>query len=370
MKDQFADISDEIKQKHFKQLNEYQEKLMHQPVLKSLFLEMTLNCNEHCLHCGSNCGDVPLENALTDYEILNCLIRLKNSLQKENRPLPFINITGGEPLLRPHLTELMKTIHELGYHWGMTTNGTLITREIAASLSDAGIYSIGLSLDGLEETHNWFRNAPEFGYRKVLDAFSYLTDAGVPNVMITTVVHKRNLSELDEIYELMKQIHCRHWRVINVEPIGRALTNPDLMLEAKDYQKIIEFIANHQENPEMEVIYSCNHYVGLSYERKIRPWYFQCRAGVSVASIQYNGDISACLDIERRPELTYGNIRERDFYEAWLSEFQIFRTPKIENSMTCKDCKHAVNCKGGGFHTWDFDRNEPRICMLKELGRL
>lgn len=369
MRDQYADLPISVKEEHFHKLNDYQAALMAQPVLKSLFIEMTLNCNEHCLHCGSNCGDMPAVDALTDYEIIECMIKLKDSLKKAKKPLPFINVTGGEPLLRPHMVELMKTIHALGYKWGMTSNGTLITKEVAFALKDAGMYSVGLSLDGLKDTHNWFRNAP-FAYDKAIEAFHYLTEARIDNVMITTVVHKRNIEELDAIYELMKEIDCRQWRVINVEPIGRALTNPDLMLESKDYQYILNFIANHQNDPKMNVIYSCNHYVGLELERKVRPWYFQCRAGVSVASIQYNGDISACLDIERRKELIFGNIRENDLYETWLNRFEIYRKPKTLESTKCKGCEHEDNCKGGGFHTWDFDAHNPRICMMEELGLL
>lgn len=68
----------------------------------------------------------------------------------------------------------------------------------------------------------------------------------------------------------------------------------------------------------LDIIYSCNHYMRLEYERKIRPWYFVCRAGISVASIQYNSDISVCLDIERRSELICGNIRKDNFYQICM----------------------------------------------------
>ena len=113
MKDRYADLPNEIKQQHFDQLNDYKEQLRKNPELRSLFIEMTLNCNEHCLHCGSNCGELRMENQLSDYEILQTLIRLKDDLIKEKKGLPFINVTGGEPLLRPHLCELMATISKL-----------------------------------------------------------------------------------------------------------------------------------------------------------------------------------------------------------------------------------------------------------------
>ncbi|MGN0342374.1 MAG: radical SAM protein [Roseburia sp.] len=365
MKDIYSDIPVEIKQQHFDQLNEYKEELRKNPELRSLFLEMTLSCNEHCLHCGSNCGDVPMENPVSDYEIIQTLIQLKDDLRKEKKGLPFLNVTGGEPMLRPHLCELMKTISRLGYKWGMTSNGVLITAEVAKALKDAGMYSVGISLDGLKESHEWFRQTPG-SYDKALEALDHLLDAGIEKVLVTTVVHKRNIHELDGIYEVLKAHKCKMWRIINVEPIGRALTNPDLMLTSDDYKYIISYIANHQED-DMELLYSCNHYLGLELERKTRPWYFFCRAGLHVASIQYNGDISACLDVERRPELTFGNIRKDNLLDIWKNEFKIYREHKENKSETCSVCEHRENCQGGGYHTWDFDKNEPRICMVREL---
>lgn len=365
MRDQFADIPIEIKQQHFDQLNEYKNQLRKNPELRSLFIEMTLNCNEHCLHCGSNCGDIKMENQLTDYEILQALIQLKDDLAKENKTLPFLNITGGEPLLRPHLCELMDTISKLGYKWGMTSNGVYITPEVARKLKAAGMYSIGVSLDGLRETHEWFRQT-KGSYDKALEAVDNLIEAGIEKVMLSTVVHKRNINELDEMYDVVKAHNCKMWRIINIEPIGRALTNKDLMLTSEDYKYIINYIVDHQDE-EVEFLYSCNHYLGLELERKTRPWYFFCRAGLQVASIQYNGDISACLDIERRPELTYGNVRDNKLLETWKSKFQIYRENKEAKSKTCRNCEHKDNCQGGGYHTWDFDKNEPRICMLEEL---
>lgn len=156
------------------------------------------------------------------------------------------------------------------------------------------------------------------------------------------------------------------WRVINVDPIGRALSNEKILLNKQELQTMIHYIVDHQsDDPNaLDVIYSCNHYLGLEYERKLRPWYFICRAGISVASIQYNGNISACLDIERRPELNYGNIRTDNLYHVWENRYEIFRKDKSLDSEQCWDCKERENCQGSGYHTWDFDKKKPRICML------
>lgn len=367
MRDRFSDISIETKKEHFDKLIAYREGLKQHPDLKSLFIEMTIQCNQHCRHCGSNCGDVKPEQGLTDYEILQCLIKLRSDCIKAKRKLPFLNITGGEPLLRPHLPELMKTIRMLGYQWGMTSNGTLIDEAMARALKDAGMYSIGLSLDGLEDTHNWFRQSKD-GFAKSIQAFKNLQKAGQEQILVTTVVHKRNLQELEDIYQYLKALGCKNWRVINVEPIGRARDNAEVMLDGEGYKQMMDFIVTHQDDPDMQVIYSCNHYLGLDVERKVRPWYYMCRAGLSVASIQYNGDISACLDIERRPDLIFGNIRQDDFDQVWQNEFEIYRKPRVNIDPRCKNCEDMDRCLGGGWHTWDFEHQKPIICMMHEIG--
>lgn len=367
--DKYAQYPVEIKQAHFDKLIKYREQLRKEPELTSLFIEMTLQCNEHCRHCGSRCeytnGDAPL----TDFEIIQTLIDLKEDLELVKKPLPFLNITGGEPLLRPNLIPLMKTIKKLGYNWGMTSNGTLITKEVADQLKDAGIYSIGLSLDGLKETHDWFRQTQN-GYEKVIDATKNCIDAGIDSVMLTTVVHKRNLGELSEIKKVVENLGCKIWRIINVDPIGRASDNlDDILLNDDELRTMIKYIVDNQsDDPNaLEIIYSCNHYLGIEFERRMRSWYFLCGAGIKVASIQYNGNISACLDIERRSDLTFGNIRKDRFYHVWLNEFKIYRQDKSLLSEKCSNCKERENCNGNGWHTWDFDINEPKMCLYETL---
>ena len=95
----------------------------------------------------------------------------------------------------------------------------------------------------------------------------------------------------------------------------------------------------------------------------MRDWYFLCNAGVYVAGILSNGDIGACLDIERRPETIQGNIAEDSFVDVWENRFELFRRPLCGRSAVCRDCSAAKYCAGGSFHSWDYDMNEQRICM-------
>ena len=348
------------KLEHMEQLADYRENILRPNAdLRTLFIEMTTHCNEHCRHCGSNCGDIKEEGALTGEEIKAFLAKLKTGMPVEKLKLC---ITGGEPLLRPDFFDIMNYAHSLGYQWGMTSNGLLITPEVALKLRKAGMRTVSISLDGLKENHEWFRQVPG-SYEKSLEGIRNLIAVnGFDHVQITTVVNHRNYGELEAMYREFSKIGVRSWRVINIEPIGRAKGDPELMLTDEEYRGMIKFIESHRFAGPMEVCYGCSHFLGTETEREVRKWYFLCNAGVYTASIAYNGDILACLDIERRPELVQGNIRRDDFLNVWKNKYEIFRTD-YRKTGPCADCEYYRYCAGDSFHTWNFDEMRPDLCL-------
>ena len=350
---------------HLMQLAEYREEVLRKkPRLHSLFLEMTAKCNEHCMHCGSNCGDFAEVDALSKEELCEFLDRVKAGFPMRELMLC---VTGGEPLLRKDFFEIMDYANRLGFTWGMTSNGTLISREVAHRLAECGMRTISISVDGLRETHEWFRQSPG-SYDKTMRGIRNLLEEGAfSHVQITTVVHQRNFQELEAMYREFSQIGVRSWRVIGIEPIGRAKSQANLLLSAQQQKELMDFIVAHRFAGPMEVCYGCSHFLGLSYEREVRPWYFLCNAGVYTASVTYNGDITACLDIERHPDVIQGNIRRDDFKEVWNNRFRIFRND-YKKAGRCAECEDYVYCAGGACHTWDYDGMDQQMCMRDLLG--
>ena len=345
---------------HMEQLAKYREETLRlKPELRSLFIEMTAYCNEHCRHCGSSCGDYVEKNPLSAKEIKNFLDEIKRDFDISKLRLC---ITGGEPLLRPDFFEIMEYAYSLGYHWGMTSNGTLIDDTVAKRLKKAGLKTVSISLDGLKEYHEWFRQSPGSYEKTVAGIKALLHCGGIKHVQITTVITHKNIGDLKAMYEEFSRIGVRSWRVINIEPIGRAKEQPELPLQKEEYKILFDFINEYRFKGPMEVVYGCSHYLGEEYEREIRKWYFLCNAGVYVASVMYNGDITACLDIERRPELVQGNIRRDDFKKIWENKFEIYRTD-WRKCGPCADCEHYRFCAGDSFHSWNFDSMEPNLCF-------
>lgn len=347
-----------VKTKHLQKLSVYTEKLWKTPQLHHLYFELTTRCNEHCFHCGSNC-DYTSFNELTTDEWKRLLDEVREDFDISKMMLC---ITGGEPLLRQDFFEIMSYAYQLGYVWGMTSNATLITPEIAHRLAVCGMKTISVSIDGLEGTHDRLRGL-KGGYQKAIEGIQNLiNEDAFTSVQITTVVNHENIGELDALFEIFKGIDIDSWRVIHLEPIGRALQRPEMMLTKEDYVYLFDYIRQkRKEGYPLE--FGCSHYLGLKYEGEVRDWYWLCNAGVYTASIMANGDIGACLDIERRPETIQGNIYQSRFSEVWNSEFRIFRKDISDSSETCRDCVHKRFCRGDARHSWDYERMEPMVCM-------
>ena len=188
------------------------------------------------------------------------------------------------------------------------------------------------------------------------------------DVQVTTIVHKRNFAKLEEMYRFMRDLGVCSWRVANVDPIGRAESDTELLLSNDEIIKILEFIRAKRydtSNP-MDVCYGCSHYLSFEYEHETRDFYFQCGAGTTVASILWNGDIYGCLDIERRPELVQGNIANDRFAEVWYNRFEMYRYDRSGQCAECRECAEREYCGGDSMHTWDFDQNRPKLCLWRD----
>lgn len=348
-----------IKERHMDQLEDYVRTLYREPRLRQLFLELTLQCNERCFHCGSSCTPQKPEDQLSLAEYKTILDQVKEDFDLSKLQLC---ITGGEPLLRRDFFEILGYAHKLGYHWGMTSNATLITKDVAHRLAEVGMGTISVSIDGLRETHDMLRGTPG-GYDAAMRGIQNLIDEGAfQAIQVTTVINHENIGELDALFAIMNGLDIDSWRVINLEPIGRALQWPSRMLTEEDYRRLFTFIREKRQAG-YPVEYGCSHYLGPALERELRPWYWLCNAGIYTASIMANGDIGACLDIERRPETIQGNIRQSRFKDVWDQRFALFRRDLCEGSAFCQGCEHAGHCRGDAHHSWDYDNNRPMLCF-------
>lgn len=362
-----------FKQSLFRSFRKAETKL-HE--LTYLFWECTTRCNLNCLHCGSDClkegshPDMPLEDFLAALATI-----------KEPQKNLVIALTGGEPLLRKDLESCGREIRKRGMRWGMVTNGQLYTPERHQSLLSAGMGSLTISLDGMEETHSWLRNYKS-NYERVDRAIDLAAASPRLNFDVVTCVHRRNLKELPYLYAYLVRKQVPAWRLFTITPIGRARENPDLFLSDSEFRELMDFIALQRKgigkikekgrkngivkrngNP-MDIKFSCEGFVG-DYELKVRDTPFFCRAGINIGSILIDGSISACPNIDR--SFSQGNIYRDNFNQIWESRFQPFRDRSWTRKSKCADCRDYRNCLGNGFHNWHGEMDGPLVCHKEKL---
>ena len=346
-----------MKNAHMEQVAAYRHGLYEKPVLKQLFFEFTQNCNEKCFHCGSSCGLSRVEGELEKEEWLAII----DEVAENFKPKPMLCITGGEPLLYKDFFEVMTYAKNKGFLWGMTTNATLVDTAVARKLKEAGMRTVSVSIDGLPETHDRQRGL-KGGYIRAMKGIQAMIDVGFDHVQVTTVINHENIDQLDALFDIMDKIDIDSWRVINLEPMGRALDYPEKMMTPDDYHRLFSFIKEKREQ-NYPVCYGCTHYLGMDYERELRDWYFICSAGRTTASIMSKGEVGACLDIERNERSVQGNVRQERFTDIWNNKFSLFRQELDNIAENCKGCEHSNYCAGGSWHSYDFENARQRMCF-------
>ena len=340
------------------QLRRRNMKVLHP--LQQLFWESTLRCNVHCLHCGSDCVSSVTQPDMPAADFLKVI---------DEQITPHVNphevliiISGGEPLMRKDLEEVGRALYHRGYPWGMVTNGLALTKERFTALRKAGLRSLTISCDGLQEDHIWLRQHPlafEGATRAIRLAAA---DKGL-TWDVVTCANQRNYPHLKEIREMLWGMGVRNWRVFGIDPMGRAATNPELLLTDEQFRGLMDFIAAEREQGR-HVSYSCEGFLG-DYEGRVRDHLYHCAAGISIASILIDGSISACTSI--RGKYYQGNIYRDSFWEVWEHGFQPYRDRTWMKKQTpCKDCKAFAFCEGNGMHL----RREDGSLMICHLERL
>lgn len=329
--------------------------------LHTLFFEVTSRCNALCDHCGSRCTASPKDELSP--EVFKKV--LDDVAKKYGTKAIMLNITGGEPLMRKDLFDIVGYADSLGFKWGLVTNGMLVTDNVVKKMKETHMSTISISLDGMKETHEEFRHV-KGSFDKIISGIKKMKEENfVEHIQVTFIATKKNIFELPEVYRLLSMLEIDSLRISGIDPIGRAEDNADLMLSQEDYFYLFDFMKKHEEDA-LPVVWSCSHYFG-NRENTLDPTgkKFTCYTGIHVASVLSNGDIFGCPNIPRRRELIQGNVLKDNFCEVWEKEFKFYRNPDRTKAKQCEKCKYWEYCKGDSFHTFDFETNTPKFCYKK-----
>ncbi len=328
--------------------------------LNYIFWECTLKCNLSCLHCGSECKKESEVRDMPVADFLKAIDSISNHINPNKTTIVF---TGGEPLMRTDLESCGYELYKRGFPWGIVTNGYLLNQDRLKSLLKSGLRTITVSLDGLEDSHNWLRGNTN-SYKNAYAAIRMLPESENLIFDVVTCVNQRNIDELIQLKETLKEAGIKDWRIFTIFPIGRAKNYSELQLSSLQFKQVLDFIKDTRKEGRIKLNYGCEGFLG-NYEGEVRDNFFFCRAGINIASILADGSISACPNL--RDNFIQGNIYKDDFAHIWNNRYSVFRNKEWARDGICEDCDSFRYCEGNGMHLHDEKSGTLLFCHLNKL---
>jgi heme d1 biosynthesis protein len=282
-------------------------------------------CNLSCQHCYSISADVDFPGELNTAQVFKVMDDLKKFR------VPVLILSGGEPLLRPDIFEVAARAKQMGFYVGLSTNGTLIDAPLARRIGALGFDYVGISLDGLKQTHDRFRRK-QGAFDASLAGLRLCRDEGV-KVGLRFTVTQDNAADLPALLALAEAERIDKFYLSHLNYAGRGNKNRgadahfqttrramDLFLDAAwDYQRrglAKEFVTGNNDADGVYLLF----WVRRNFpEReahvraKLAEWGGNA-SGVNVANIDNLGNV--------HPDTMWwnyslGNVRERPFSEIW-----------------------------------------------------
>lgn len=309
--------------------------------------ELTLACNLKCSHCGSRAGkrrpgELNTEEAL---EVVESLARLGT---RE------LTIIGGEAYLRRDWTEIVAAAADHGMYVAMQTGARALTRKRLQAGIDAGLGGLGVSLDGLAESHDRIRGVAgsyDFGLMTLRRAKA----AGL-RTSVNTQIGPQTAGELPELLEHLIKVGIGQWQLQLTVAMGNAVDHPELLLQPYQLLELMPALAKlyHRARREGIIVMPGNNigYFGpyehlWRSEGDERGHYSGCSAGQTVIGLEADGTVKGCPSL---PTVGYagGNIRDATLEAIWLSAAQSGALRPADDLWGfCASCYYAQICRGG-----------------------
>ena len=315
----------------------------------SVLWDITYACNLRCAHCLTGSGK-PLPDELTPEESFEVVRQLLDA------KVFSITFCGGEPLMSPHLFDLIEKATKGGMEVNLDTNGLLVNTERAKRLAAAGVSSVQVSIDGCAETHDRFRGKMG-SFKAALAAVRTFRSLGF-NVSISSVLTAVTHQDLDYLVNSAVELGATGFKTSLFLPTGRGHKNAqELTLSPnqakKDYIKLLRLQEKYGSRLKIALE---GVYPGLNNTKPVAVHSRDsgagseagCPAGVTQLVIAANGMVYACPFLYDHPA---GDLRKNSLPDIWRNAliFKIFRRmTKGQLKGRCRICPHLPErCHGG-----------------------
>lgn len=343
----------------------------------------TKTCNLKCMHCYANSDSKKYESELSTKEakaLINDFDEFK---------VPVILFSGGEPLLREDLFELIEHAGNRKIRSTISTNGTLIDKDVARRIKQSNVGYVGVSLDGIGYKHDEFRRTRGC-FDKALEGIRNCREAS-QKVGLRFTINSHNYNQLGDIFHLIKEEKINRVCFYHLVYSGRGseMIKEDISHEESRAAMNLIIEKSVELGDKVEILTVDNHadtvYLYLQALKKyphLADNIFELmkmnggnRSGIAIANVDYLGNVHAD---QFTPQYSFGNVKERKFKEIWADTTSpIMRGLKDRKTLfkgRCSKCKWLSVCNGN-FRTraesvtGDFWASDP-ACYLsnKEIG--
>ncbi|MFA5293707.1 MAG: radical SAM protein [Phycisphaerae bacterium] len=308
----------------------------------------TNKCSQNCLHCYSKTGLAARElDTQQAKELLNQLAEIK---------CPVVLFSGGEPLERADIFELLDFSHKLGLRTVLSTNGNLIDSKVAGELFDLGVNYVGISIDGTEKTHDSFRGVPG-SFAKALNAVKFCEAVNL-KVGLRFTITNRNFNQIADIFSLAQKLNIRRICFYHLISAGRAVKN-NLKCTAEQTRQALDDILDCAKKfaakGVTEALTVGNHADGAFVLNRLKqensPFYEKSlellqkfggnKIGTKIFAVDASGNVHPDQFWQN---FSLGNITEIKLAEIFKKSLNIFSDKTKFAPDRCKNCRWLKIC--------------------------
>lgn len=302
-----------------------------------LLAEVTYRCPLHCAFCYNPTDyDQHTQNELTTEQWIQTL--------RDARKLGAIQlgISGGEPLLRDDIEDVVIEAKKLGYYSNLITSGVGLTEKRIQAFKDGGLDHIQLSMhDITEEINNFITNTKTFELKKKVAAM--IKSHGYPMVL-NVVIHRYNIDHMKEILEMAEALGADYIELANNQYYGWSLINRDQLMPTREQLERAEAITNEfrATGTKMKIFYVVPDYFNDRPKKCMNGW------GEVFMIVTANGDVLPCHSARVLPNMKFPNVKDSDLGWSW-KDSPAFNKYRGDSWMKepCRSCEEKEKDLGG-----------------------
>ena len=340
----------------------------------------TRTCNLKCMHCYADSDSRKYEGELTTKEA-KAFIKDLHEFK-----VPVILFSGGEPLVREDLFDLIQYAGNYKIRGTISTNGTLIDKDIAKRIKQSGASYVGISLDGIGSNHDEFRRS-KGSFDKALNGIRNCREVN-QKVGLRFTINRHNYNQLEDIFHLIKEEKINRVCFYHLVYSGRGSEMIKEDISHAESRAAMDLIMKKtvELGDKVEILTVDNHadtvYLYLQAQKKyahLAENIFKLmqmnggnRSGIAIANVDYMGNVHADQFTQ---QYTFGNIKERGFKEVWTDTsnpiMSGLKDRKVLLKGRCSKCKWLSVCNGN-FRTrseavtGDFWASDPACYLTDE----